>query len=285
MFKKILLCLLMVGGILTVAEARVAANLKMNRFVYMQYDTVLTKIAIRNDSGRPLVFGTDEKLKGEVIFIVEDVASGRRLKPIPGRRVDLTGTVLQAGESKEIVIALSQYFRLNKLGQYRVTAFIRHPSFTQDYQTNDCPFDISNGSLVWTRTLGVPEYLSENLPPGATRTYSVRLLKENGINNYYLIIEDKKRVYAMYCLGEALGDEKVSCEVDDSNVHILFAATTKEKKYIVYSINGKKVMEKYYRTSDTAPILVRDKENGLLSVVGGLEVKSLTGYVRDTDEK
>ena len=68
-------------------------------------------------------------------------------------------------------------------------------------------------------------------------------------------------------------------------MHILFAATTKEKKWIDDSINGKEGREKYYRTSDTAPILVRDKENGLLSVVGGLEVKSLTGYVRDTDEK
>ena len=98
--------------------AQVAVELSLNQEKYMQYEPIYAKIRLRNYSGRPLVFGKDDSLQGEVQL---EITQNRRIiKPLSLKDFALTGTVLLPGQSEEFVFRVGIHqvmtlFMKNKL--------------------------------------------------------------------------------------------------------------------------------------------------------------------------
>ena len=49
-------------------SAQVAMDLTLNRSIYMQYEPIYACVTLRNDSGRPLIFGRKAELQGFLLF-------------------------------------------------------------------------------------------------------------------------------------------------------------------------------------------------------------------------
>ncbi|NCC94702.1 MAG: hypothetical protein EOM10_15770, partial [Opitutae bacterium] len=71
MLKPILTLLAAICAAATVS-AQVAMDLTLNRSIYMQYEPIYACVTLRNDSGRPLLFGKRAELQGYVLFEVTD---------------------------------------------------------------------------------------------------------------------------------------------------------------------------------------------------------------------
>lgn len=265
---------LLLFGFAFPAAAQVSLELKLSRSVYMQYEAVFAKVKMRNYSGQPLVFGKDDKLHGELLFDVTQGTDGV-VPAIQGKQYMLEGTILMPGETKELIVPLSAFFPLGRLGAYRVHAYVKHAQLKDMFRSNECRFEVNPGVVVWSRKVGIPEMLrvSEKIDNTIKdRTYSLRMLVENATKYYYLVIEDGKTIYSVIRIGREIGMERYKVEVDMlSRLHILMPISPKIFRYIVVNINGKPEIDRYMKTTKTIPSLVYDAATGQVIVTGGAE--------------
>ncbi len=267
-------------------QAQLAIELQLNRTVYMQFEPMFAKVSIRNYSGQPLVFGKDDKLRGELCF---DVAMGNIGLPgttVPGKVYPLEGTIFLPGETKDFLIPLSNYHNFRKLGAYRVHAYVKHAMLKDMFRSNECRAEINPGVVIWSREVGIPELLraTEKISDKIkTRTYSLRMMVENSNKYYYLVIEDRDTIYAVLRVGQEIGMERYKVEVDMlSRLHLLMPLSPRVFRYFVVNLNGKAEVNKFLKTTKTIPSLVRDPVSGQVIQTGGADAVPGIDYVNPT---
>ena len=254
-------------------SARVDISVYLNRMVYMQYEPVYACITLRNDSGRSLLFGNDPRLQGTIQFDIRD-SSGRAVEKIPGREIDVTGLVLAPGEIKNMVIPIQRYYNLDRLGTYRIAAYISHNLLAHEYQSRDKIFRVEQGVEVWKRTVGIPDLEGNSPDKVRHRTYVLRTLTESTSKYYYLAVEDEKNIYGVMRVGQVVGREKYQIEVDMlSRIHLLIPLSPRIFHYLSFSLDGININNSYWRTSETIPMLHRDSKTGIVSRIGGVEAR------------
>ncbi len=261
-------------------QAQIGMNLTLNRTTYMQYEPIFACVTLRNDSGRPLVFGSDPRLQGFLLFEVTDVKGRLVPKRAGARELSITGLLLRAGEIKKLVIPLNRYYDLDPVGIYRVNAYISHSMLKDEFQSNVERFDVDGGIEVWNRTVGVPQ-LEKKEGEGTveTRSYQIRAMQENSVKYYYLVIRDARKVYGVMRIGKALGGEKLRQDVDMlSRLHVLIPISPKVFHYLCIRLDGTLQTEEYRKITSTIPTLVRDPENGMVTLAGGAAARPGADY-------
>lgn len=254
--------------------AQLAMELKSNQAYYMQYEAIYMHLRIRNDSGRPIVFGKNQKLLAKLYFEVADV-NGKVLEGFMPKAITLTrGKVINPGKTGDIVLKFSQIHQLNRTGIYRIHAYISHPMFKEQFKSNDVRIEISDGVKVWSRTIGVPDGVIDSdgqvLSHDSSRTYYIKKLNTSDIQYYYCTLEDNNKLYQIFRMGPVLGIEKPECVIDMSGaLHMLVYILPKIYKYYKVDISGNLVDDgKYYKTTKTTPHLMKNN-NGQIFVGGG----------------
>ena len=264
------------------AGAQVSMELQLNRSVYMQYEPIFAKLKLRNYSGQPLVFGVADELKGELLF---EVTCGTEvIAKVPSKDIPVSMNILMPGATLELMVPISQYYPIEKLGTYRVHAYLKHKMLKDVFRSNECRFEVNPGVEVWKRTVGIPDMLRVGESRGEgdeggvnkkeikERTFSLRVMGENAIRHYYLVIEDKQYVYAVLRVGREIGMERYKVEVDMlSRLHLLIPISPKLFRYAIVNLDGRAEQDKYLKTTKTIPSLVLDKDSGRVYVVGGAE--------------
>jgi len=269
MLKPIFTLLAAVCAAATVS-AQVAMDLTFNRSIYMQYEPIYACVTLRNDSGRPLLFGKRSELQGYVLFEVTD-QRGRVVPKRPGAELSVTGLVLEPGQIKRMIVPLNRYYQLDPVGVYRVHAYVSHSQLPAEYKSPELKFYVEPGVTVWKKAVGLPE-LNEKDPTGVAkeRVYNIRSIVENSTKAYYLVIEDDKLIYAVIRVGKAIGYEKFSAEVDMlSRIHLLMPIAPTVFHYLAFSPDGKKFADEYRKTVGTIPMLLRNPDTGLITLIGG----------------
>ena len=276
--KKLLLLLLMFAGLQL--SAQITINIKPSHPDFMKYDAVRLRVYLKNYSSMPITFGQNERLRGNLDFIIYH--KGKKLiTKLPDKKTILSGLILKPGESKIFAINLADFYPLQENGDYVVTAILTHPKFTKRYRSNETTFRIGEGSKYWTRTFGVPDYtgkrgFSEKIP---TRTYNVKIFNNGVARIYFLIVEDDEKVYAVKRLGFDLGSEYRPELLVDSTArfHAMLHVNQKVFIYYRYDFNGKLEKRQVYMRTTTKPLLVVNPTNGSVLVDGGRVA------VKDTD--
>ena len=271
------------------AAAQVSMELQLNRSVYMQYEPVYAKLKLRNYSGQPLVFGVADELKGEVLF--EITRGTETVAKIPAKDIPVSMNILMPGASLELVVPISQYYQIEKLGTYRVHAYLKHKMLKDMFRSNECRFEVNPGVEVWKRTVGIPDMLRVGEADSGKkqqeikeRTFSLRVMGENAVKHYYLVIEDKQYVYAVLRVGREVGMERYKVEVDMlSRLHLLIPISPKLFRYAIVNLDGRAEQDKYLKTTKTIPSLVLEKNTGRVYVAGGAE--ALPGVDYQPQEK
>ena len=252
--------------------AQITINITPSHPNFMQYDAVRLKVYLKNYSSMPITFGQSKELRGELDFIIyhkDRTLLSRR----PNKKPILSGIILRPGEAKTVTIDLAKYYPLQELGNYTVTALIQHPKLTAKYRSNQTSFYVGEGSKYWHRIFGVPDYtgkqsVQRQIPP---RTYNVKIFNNGVAQIYFLLVEDKEKVYAIKRLGFDLGPEyRPQLLVDaTARLHALLHITQKVFIYYIYNYEGKLEKRQVYLRTTTRPFLVTNPTTGSIIVDGG----------------
>lgn len=254
------------------ASGQIALSLELNRKVYMQYELILAKVTFRNDSGKTMVFGADDRLQGKLFFDLTG-PDRDRIAPLPGKQLSLIGFVLGAGETREVIVPVSRYYPIRRLGVYKGHAYITHPLLKEVFRSNDCKFEVNAGVPLFSRTVGQPDVLNRKSDKTVEeRTYVLKRMMDQDLRYCYLSIEDAKKVYAVMRLGRDFSLERYRCEVDNlSNLHVLLQVMPRIYHYLCINTDGRIEARRFYKNDKRSPSLFRDPATGRVSVVGGLE--------------
>ena len=77
-------------------------------------------------------------------------------------------------------------------------------------------------------------------------------------------------IYSVIRVGKAVGYEKFTAETDMlSRLHLLMPISPKVFHYLAFSPDGKKFADEYRKTSGTIPMLMRDPDTGIVTLLGG----------------
>ena len=264
--------------------AQIGIDISLNRNLYMQYEPVYACVSLRNDTGKPLLFGKDPRFQGFVLFEIRD-RDGRIVPQKKDTGISVTGLIMRPGEVKRMVIPIHKYYELDKTGRYTVNAFVSHNLLPHEYESRNVNFRIESGLKVWSRTVGLPNIDEDRKTPvNRTRTYTIKMLREGQTQHYYLVVEDDKFTYGVMRIGRQIGCEKYSAEVDMlSRIHLLMPISPKIFHYLSFSIDGENIDNSYWKITSTIPMLYRDPVSGIVNRIGGEEARKGVDF-RDPDE-
>lgn len=254
--------------------AQMVLKLVPNQQSYMQYEPIYMLLRIRNDSGRPMVFGHNAKLQAKLFFEITDNKGNIIGEENPEPILLSRGKVINPAQTGDIVLKFSHYFKLNNVGTYRIHAYISHPLIKEKFKSNDIKLEISRGVKIWSRTIGVPDGTTglggEVITHDSSRTYSIRQLLDGNTPYYYCTLEDNNKMYQVFRMGPVMAGDRPVCIVDTAgSLHILMEIATKIFKYYKIDISGQLLeSNKYYKLSKTRPALVKGND-GKIFVSGG----------------
>jgi len=283
------------------ARAQVAIVVKPVQVNYIQYESVFVRVAMRNLSAHPLAFGEALGLKGSLQFEIRrsdrnepSFVGAMKDAPLP----DMTGVILPPGGEKSYLFNLSKHYDLRHTGRYTVKAVLRHPQMPSAYQSKEAHFNVVRGTLIWSRTVGMPlldDEPAEKINEDGTREETHRMIRTReyrilsyftGKSNIYcLTLEDKDNLYMLRHIGFDLGaDLRPKCEIDFlSRLNVLLPASTKVYAFYQYNTDGNLENRQILMKTDRAPRLVLDPDTGIVKVVGGREARKDVDYeeIRD----
>jgi len=277
-------CLGVLLAVLLAAEgvADVVMHMKLPRRTYMCYEPVVAEVSLRNTSGQVLIFGAEPEFRGYMEIELTDPAG--RPMPGSGKRFELKSMMLRSGVDHRIRVGLSDKVNITKCGTYRVRLIIGHPMLRHEYAGNICQFEVSSGRTFWQRRFGVPK-ISGNDEIGAPpplRDYTLKTLRDGAEVYYYLLVEDEENIYAMKRIGMAVGRRQLTCEIDMLNrLHVLLAVQPKLFQHQIFDWQGRRELNKLYKTTNSVPLLYRDGATGDVKVLGGEAATLGVDYTED----
>ena len=127
--KFYLVMLLLTCGVLL--QARVGIEISLNRSIYMRFEHIYACVTLRNDSGKPLLFGGDPALQGFLLFDIRDAKN----RPVYARKdaeISITGLLLAPGEVRRMVFCIDRYYDLNRTGRFTIHAYVSHNSLKNE---------------------------------------------------------------------------------------------------------------------------------------------------------
>lgn len=254
--------------------AQVAVNVQLNRKTYHQYEPVIAKVKLKNFSGTPLIFGSSDTFKGELIFhIVKPGDTFSRSTEL--LRVSLDNLILPPGVTKDATINLGKSYNFDSIGNHKIKVIASHTTLTDKYESNIIGFNVSQGFKVWETSFGVPDlFATEAGSKVAKRTYRVTSLFDGVEPVYYLIVEDSKKIYSVKRIGKDLGVAQPQFTVDNlSQLHVLVSSTVRSFNYHIFDIDGLNISTDEYLKKDTTPRFMEDPNTGKVLVVGGEKSK------------
>ncbi len=267
----LVLCLLFAA--FSNARAQLAVSITLSRSGYLLYEDVDAKVYFRNLSGRPLVFGENDKLRGTLSFsVIGPDGKKRELLDKKLARNLLTGIVLNAGATESVIAPVSRMYDLSKPGNYSIYAIITHPLLDSAYKSAETGFSVFNGIVAWQRLLGVPDVLNEKKGEKVESRLAKILSFYDGKRKLFaLMIEDDDFVYCVHRLVQDVEGGLPLCMVDGlSRIHIFAQTGAKIFAYYIYNVNGKLEKREIYRKSEGVnPRMIRDPNQGVIRIVGG----------------
>lgn len=252
MKRKLFCWLIMLFGVFAyfvstpTLQAQVAMTMEINFRNFLVGEPVWLRLTIHNHAAHPLPFTDTGKLKSEVTFEVE--ASDRTILPVtlnqflPGN----AAFVIPPGESHQIVVPISRYCNLQKIGYYQIRAQLKHPLLSGNFVSNAIGFSVGKGAVVWTRRVGTPSLGGAPIDKIEARVISILSMFDGKEKAYYLNIEDAKKIYAQIRIGYEIDVSRPpQCLFDAaSNIHILLYVSPKLLAYFVYDIDGNRQKRK-----------------------------------------
>ncbi len=275
-FALILATLMSFGGNI---YAQIGMSIKSDRKIYLQYEPIYIKVSLRNYSGKTLVFGESDKMKGDLSFIIETPAKG--IAPKSNNTFNpILGEIISTGGATDVLVPINRIYSMGNTGEYQITGVVAHGMLPASYKSSPLSITINSGKICWEKLVGIPDLFKKKEYSSPTRTYKVVSFYDGTGTALSLVVEDKDRVYGVARLGYDIGGHLPECEIDGlSRIHILVPVSPSMFSYFCYDINCSLEKNEAYIKTNAPPTLVVDPKEGMVLVAGGKKAVKDVDYV------
>ncbi len=245
------------------AQAQIELSIQVPRRSYILYEPIVATVTITNNAGRDLVFedsGSKQWFNVEVTTL-----DGGLLSPYdPDYK--LHPMHVAAGQTLQRSIDLTPLFPIREPGTHRLRANVYLADLDRFYYSNYASFDLTDGKLLWEKTVGVPgsgdlrqvSLLTHELPDRLLLYARIRDLNGN-------------TVYTTQSLGRLLlsGHEPEEMLDSHNNLHILHEAKPGAFVYTCIGLDGERLDQKAYTKAGRFQPILAKLPNGDVEVRGG----------------
>lgn len=254
-------------------HSQLVVSLTLNRTRYMIYEEIYACVTLRNDTGKPLLFGSRPEFTGFILF---DIRDSKNKLIFPRKNVELStqGLFLAPGEVRRLVIPLQKYYDLGKSGNYTIYAYVSHNQLPNEYRSKAHLIYVTEGSEIWRREVGLPARDEKSKNKNVCRVYSIRKMEGDREKFYYLRVEDDGFVYAVTRIGMVQAYMKFEAQVDMlSRIHLLMPVAPRIFHYMLFNVDGTNLESSYWKTAETIPGLFRNPQTGKVERLGGSKAR------------
>ena len=263
-------------------HAQLVVSLSFNRTRYMIYEQIYACLTLRNDTGRPLLFGSRPEYTGFILFDIRD-SNNRLIFPRKGVEISTHGLLLAPGEVRRIIIPLQKYYDLGKAGTYSIYAYVSHNQLAKEFRSKEYLVHVSEGTEIWRREVGLPDRDEKDKNALNGRKYSIRQMDGDRERYYYLRVEDEGFIYAVTRIGTVHSYMKYDAQVDMlSRIHLLMPVAPRVYHYMLFNVDGTNLESSYWKTSDTIPMLFRNPQSGKVDRIGGARARKGVDFIDPT---
>lgn len=208
------LALFLMTGFPVVSSGQISLKVTLPISQALRYEPVMANVAIVNNTGQMISFGTGSSLP-QFRFDIEKsgggIVSRRNAEPL------ISGISIMPGETHTFEIMLSRYYHIQDIGLYTIKAVVEWNSV--GYASAGVYLEVAQGFELARMKAGIPG------DKGAVRTYVLEYLqRERGEDLYLRIRDDRGKVICgMFNLGRIVRVRKPALQIDEAgNVHVLF---------------------------------------------------------------
>ncbi len=264
-FAGLTLCLVATLSMSSWADIGVDITFDRNR--YLKYEPINVTLALRNDTGNFLEFGSGERRQGTLFFNVR-TGDGTMLPSMRDPSELLDDLQMPPGSTKRVTFAFNQFFSLQRQADYTIYGQIRHDRTAYDYRSPRRRIEVRKGQSVWERSFGLPG--QDDQAVIKTRTAILLRFSERSRDIYCLQIEDEDYVYMVHRVARHIAGSRPRGEIDGmSNIHLFMRIESRIFMHQVYDPHGELKQERFYTFDQGPPSLYRDSRTGRVSIVGG----------------
>ena len=241
-------------------HAQIGMKISAQHDRYLRYERIQMRLSLRNYSGNTLVFGKDAQGQnlGRLVFKVTS-QNGNLVSMLDPNANPMEGMVFGAGESRELTLTLNALFDLQLDGFYTVSAYIDHKRLPQGFSSNTLKFEVRDGTVIATKTIGLPT--DNNIDTIKSVTASLMRFNDGKKELYCLRIEDENCVYGTFRVGPYISGRQPQLDADGSSaIHVFVQVSPKLYSYAVYSIIGGEAkirQQRYFVPDGGVPMLSR----------------------------
>lgn len=244
------------------ASAQLSVEVLFDEPEFLRDESLIARVRISNRSGQAIQLG---KTADWLTFSMQSH---------DGNTVDKAGEVpviapftVESSQAATKTVNLMPYFQFPQPGRYSVTATVKVPEWSGEFDSPPKTFHIIRGARIWEQEFGIPA--KGGVPE--VRKYS--LVRAQGMKQVRLYVRvtdlEETRVYRVVPLGQIVSFGKPETQLDkQSQLHVLFQNGPRSFQYGVFTPDGEWAVRQSHDYTDTRPIL-RVSETGKVVILGG----------------
>ena len=261
--------LMVVLGSAASSSAQVNATLEIDKSRLLPRETFVARLKIVNFSGQTLVFGEDNNwLQFEIETETGEVVTPIAEPPKVEGRFTVESSIRATKQ-----IDLAPYYALEKAGNYKLIAKVYVKQWKRSLPVKPVKFTVSNGSILWHRTFGLPVKEGEPAGQPKQRRYVLQQAKNLRMMTLYARVDDGPgaRVHRVFPVCPMVAFNDPTAQVDPTgNLHILCQSGARTYNYTVLDPDGKIKIRHHYQIVGSRPRL--NFKDGKIHVAGGLKL-------------
>ncbi len=248
------------------SQAQVQVVVELEQDQVLPGESLRVAARVINYSGQTLSLGQDDEWLQFVIERPDGISvSSRGTVPVKG------AFELPSAKMATKRLDLTPYYDFEEPKTYSVIATIRIAAWGQEFRSKPMPFAVVRGMTLWQKEVGLP------VPDGETRAPEVRrYILQQAMHikqmKLYVRVTDGlgNRIYGTLPLGLMLSISDPEEQIDEqTRLHVLWQTGARDFTYCVVDPNGTLTRRETYESTDTRPVLRRDKQ-GHFVVLGGM---------------
>ncbi|MEN9573197.1 MAG: hypothetical protein RL514_1052 [Verrucomicrobiota bacterium] len=252
------------------APGAVELQIKIDQTLVLPGEVIVVEIALRNLSGRPLVFTpSDDWLNLNVYSITKQTGEGVRVTQFKPALVN-EAFILENAKSIKTRVEISKLFALMQPGRYKLTASAEYRGMAAPAAAEPQIFQITSGARLWEQEFGVRTGEGEGAVEG--RKYLVQRLTNLKDQRLYATLMDASdgTILQQIRLGRSSASDNPQAKLDRlSYLHVLHQADSRLFTHTVINPAGDVLRRETFESLGPRPGLRLDEE-GRVGVFNGV---------------
>lgn len=251
-------------------QGTVELQISLAQTLFLPGEPIEVDVALRNSSGRPLVFTpNDDWLDVNVFSIIKQTGEGGKVAQYKPVLVN-EAFILESTKAAKTRVDISRAFALRQPGRYKLTAAAEYRGMTTPATAEPVIFQITLGSKLWEQEFGLRTTAGEAPPP--TRKYLLQKLTTLKELRFYVTVTDasEETILRQVRLGRASASDLPQAKLDRLNyLHVLHQTDARLFTHTVINPDGDLLRRETVESLGPRPGL-KLEEDGRVSVFNGI---------------